>query len=222
MSYLIILSLYLFTLTMHPSPFPFLDIFFFPLPSLTLPCHTLPYFPFPSLYLTIPYDTSPYFTIPYIILPCLTIPCLTILYLTTPYLTIPYLIIPYLTIPYLTMPYHILSYQVPGVDEGWWGAYAQVGEESRIITRRQTHDSEFIYMIMSGVWSPLVVICKSIRQTFHSMLPTNILCYDWVVEPPVHVHEVRLQVATLSGCCRWFNQWLITISAVPGFHLIPS
>ena len=27
-------------------------------------------------------------------------------------------------------------------------------------------------------------------------------CYDWVVEPPVHVHEVRLQVATLSGCSR--------------------
>ena len=28
------------------------------------------------------------------------------------------------------------------------------------------------------------------------------ICYDWVVEPPVHVHEVRLQVATLSGCSR--------------------
>ena len=45
------------------------------------------------------------------------------------------------------------------------------------------------------------------------------ICYDWVVEPPVHVHEIR-QEATLSGCSRWFNQWLITISAVPGFHLI--
>ena len=33
----------------------------------------------------------------------------------------------------------------------------------------------------------------------------------------MHVHEVRLQVATLSGCSRWFNQWLITISAVPAY-----
>ena len=35
----------------------------------------------------------------------------------------------------------------------------------------------------------------------------------------MHVHEARLQVAALSGCSRWFNQWLITILAVPGFHL---
>ena len=50
------------------------------------------------------------------------------------------------------------------------------------------------YHHMYGKWG----VCVRVG----SFVVLLIICYDWVVEPPVHVHEVRLQVATLSGCSR--------------------